>query len=726
MLRSLSFLPALAASLVAMGLVSLGMPVTGSTAAAAAPAAKGTARISEDPLEVRLDTMSPAHVPRRGAVVIRGTVTNLDVATWNGINVHPFTSNAPMTTAAELSAAVLSDPADYVGARITEPGAFSRIDSLEPGESQRFIVRVPREQLEVSTDPGVYWIGIHALGQDTGPRDSIADGRARTFIPQLPRTARRMKTALVVPLRSPLHFANDGSIDDVERWSASLATGGRLSNLLDFGVAAGNTPLTWLVDPAVPSAVRSLTKGNPARSLAPTLPEGVEKGDGPAPDDDTTSREPDGDPDDGDPAGASSESSAAEIDAAEDGASWLTGIRDVLDANQLLALPYGDLDVAAAANADPGMYRRARVQSTAALAELDLSGRPAVAPPSGLLSVTGIGTVEDNATLLLSDTAFAEQPPTLARAAGKEITVAASGAAGGGPGPEDALSSIGVRQRILSEAALRLLDDDPAGESARDSMVVALPDAWSPESAAGFFDGLDVPWLQLTSLRGATRGAPADVPLGSITYPPRAARAELGSESFRSARGLIRAGSTLESVLPRNDTISRQVGAEALSATSYQARGEAGLARSRADRSRRWIDEQLRQVTIEAPPSVTLSSETGSFAATLINNLDEPVLVRVEAVTDSTLTLRAPARVELKPGGSSTVLLTASSKKIGVHNVNLVVTNEDGVLLGSSDTLPIRSAQVSRIIWVILAVGVALLFGAIGVRLVRRIRSASA
>jgi hypothetical protein len=36
--------------------------------------------------------------------------------------------------------------------------------------------------------------------------------------------------------------------------------------------------------------------------------------------------------------------------------------------------------------------------------------------------------------------------------------------------------------------------------------------------------------------------------------------------------------------------------------------------------------------------------------------------------------------------------------------------------------LPIRSAQVSNVIWVIMGAGVLLLFGAILVRLVRRIR----
>ena len=54
-----------------------------------------------------------------------------------------------------------------------------------------------------------------------------------------------------------------------------------------------------------------------------------------------------------------------------------------------------------------------------------------------------------------------------------------------------------------------------------------------------------------------------------------------------------------------------------------------------------------------------------------------------------------------------------------------MLTDTDGTPLGSSDSLPIRSNRVSNVIWLILGTGVALLFGAILVRLFRRIRAAA-
>ena len=67
------------------------------------------------------------------------------------------------------------------------------------------------------------------------------------------------------------------------------------------------------------------------------------------------------------------------------------------------------------------------------------------------------------------------------------------------------------------------------------------------------------------------------------------------------------------------------------------------------------------------------------------------------------------------------MLLHASTHVLGVHSVTLELTNLTGRPLGARDTFPMRAETVSRLIWVIIGAGVALLFGAIVVRLVRRV-----
>ena len=118
-------------------------------------------------------------------------------------------------------------------------------------------------------EPGVYWFGVHALGTSAAGRDGVADGRARTFLPYVPpkdrgdpstpRWSSRCATRSCTRPTGPWPTSDD--------WVETLGEGGRLSSILDFGLAAGGLPITWLVDPAVPDSADQLVDGNPAREL---------------------------------------------------------------------------------------------------------------------------------------------------------------------------------------------------------------------------------------------------------------------------------------------------------------------------------------------------------------------------------------------------------------------------------------------------------------------------
>ena len=82
-------------------------------------------------------------------------------------------------------------------------------------------------------------------------------------------------------------------------------------------------------------------------------------------------------------------------------------------------------------------------------------------------------------------------------------------------------------------------------------------------------------------------------------------------------------GRLLETMLPVNDTVAGEVRDEALATASYASRVRPNSARVAADRSRYVLDRELAKVQVEAPPSVTLSSETGPFTATVTNGLDQ-------------------------------------------------------------------------------------------------------
>lgn len=713
MLRPLSLLPALVAVVTALApppaaadpdrppLVSRSQ-----SRSAPAPAAEAT------PLQVTIDALSPSYVPVKGPVRVSGSVTNTSDDPWRSINVYAFAGSSPITSSSALAEERGLDPVQPVGDRITDPGTFDDVDDLEPGQSTRFSLRVPRSSLAV-TEAGVYWFGVHALGEGPSGRDVTADGRARTFLPLVPRTRRTLDTALVVPVRHGIRRLDDGSIADVEQWADDLDSG-PLRTLVDFGASAGSRPLTWLVDPAVPEAVQSLVSGNPPRSLANTIgpePEGPEE---------TASAEPGPEAEPVPSESATPDPAEADLPpsaATEAGEAWLDRFREAVAGNQVLALPYGDLDVSAAVERDPRFYRWARKRSGNRLEAGGQRTSPAVNSPSGFVDPASIEALHERATVLVTDQMFGPEPPAVAQVDGRRLVVTSS-VAEGGPGPGDPLSAVKLRQQILSEAAVRLLGPG------RRPLVVLLPTDWAPSSTTGFFDGLDVPWVNLTDVDGLGDRPGGSVERDRLEYPQSQVRRELDAANFTSAGALVQAGETLQNLLTRNDEVAGEVRDEALTGLSHTSRDTPNAARAAADSSRRWIQDQLASVTVNAPRAVTLSSSTGRFAASVTNSLPYSVTVKLEAVADEPLRIAGPESIQVGPESTTSVLLNASSAQLGVSNVELVLTDEEGTPLGSSDTLPIRSVQVSQVIWVILGTGVALLFGAIVVRLVRRIRRA--
>ena len=703
---------------------------TGPAFAAAGPASPVTtpasavttpeAETDEAPLVVSIDTLSPAVVPDRGKVTITGSVTNVSEDSWEGINVYPLTSYAPLRTAAQVRRAEAQDPAEPVGDRVVTEGAFDTIDALAPGQSSQYLIRLPRSQVEVSGRPGVYWLGVQALGQSPEGRDLTADGRARTFWPLVPRgTGRRVRVAVVLPVRRGVKYLANGRVDHLDRWTRDLAPGGGLRDLVDLGAAAADRPLTWLVDPQVPATAARLAAGNPPRGpgLAEPDPDG-----GPG----SPEEDPPTEPADGaagaDGADGSRQAAGGAVlparQAALDGAAaaaeiWLDRYREAVRGSQVLRLPYGDMDAAAAAVHAPDLYVVARDDSRLP-ASARSRGRPALAPPSGYLDPAVLDVADPATIVLAADRAFTDRAPAVALVSGQRVVTTSAAVASGGPGPDDPFAPVAVRQRILAEAALRHL----AGE---ETLVALAPRYWDPASAVGFWEAFDdLDWLRLTGLAAATPpGTPVEE--SRLVVPEELPEPPTEAATFAAAASLVRAADTARRVT-ETEAVAAEVTAEALTATSYELADRPVAARSRLTASQDWLERRFRRIQVEAPASLTLSAETGPFNVVVRNGLDQQVTVRVAAIPDERVRIESSRPIQLGPGQRATVQLTARSTILGVHNVTLVVTDTEGTRLGSVSVLPVRAARVSQVIWLILGTGVALLATAIGIRLVRRVR----
>lgn len=714
MLRRSSLLPAL----VAVAATTVSLLVFAAPAPAAPPSAAATsvssapavARADDDePLEVTISSLSPSYLPGKGIVRLRGSVTNVSDERWRAINVHAFIDDTPRTSSAEL-AATSTTPIDAdVGDRITIPGTFDDIGSLAPGETTTYSLKLKRNQIPVSA-AGVYWFGAHALGNTTELRDGVADGRARTLLPLVPpETQGRERAALVIPVRRAIRHAPDGRLRAAQRWATDLGVGGRLRALADFGAAAGTMPVTWLVDPAVPDAVARLVEDNPPRTLADVTRPGENNGESGAPD-----------PGNGTP---STEAVEPGDEASEEppnvaaipGAAWLTRFREALAGDEVLALPFGDPDVNATASHAPSFYNAAVRRRGTELERWRVGTTPAVAPPDGYLSVDSVSVLAGDETVLLGDQALTTgEVRTSGRIDGHRVLFASSATALGGPAPGYPLSELAMRQRFLAEAAVRLLFHD------RTPLLSVLPPEFVPTTPATFWSGLDAPWLKMTDTEDLGRGRP--VPDDQIRYPVEQELTELDPENFEAAAELIAVGRTLDNVLPDNDVVAEQVLDEALTSLSDSERDRAIESRSDTAAAVSWITRRLERVRIRAPQGVTLSSMAGTLGTTVTNRLDQPVTVYLRTTSLGDVEVEASDPIELAPSSRQTVLLKATASSPGVHYVRVMVTDEEGTPLGAAQRVAIRSAQVSGVIWLILGVGVFLLFLAIAIRIVRRIR----
>ena len=718
-----------AACLAAVAVTAGTLVTTGTSPAAAgtggpASAAGVTAvkrKAADTPLQISLDSMSPSTIPERGNLTVTGTVTNTSEDTWTDLQVYLFRSLTPITTRAGLTEAVATDPATDVGPRITDEGTFAEIGDLAPGESTSYRVSVSRRDLALSGEPGVYWVGTHVLGAVNGVRTGLAAGRARSFMPLMDEDAAGTDLAVVVPLRERVRRATDGSLRGLRQWQADLSDDGRLGRIVQLASTAGSD-LTWLVDPAVLEAVSSVAADNPPFDTSP---------DGTGPDDETPDEEqssstPSATPDPAEetPEGEDGEAAPEPSPEAATAAQWLEAFRAESADDSMLALPYGDIDVAAiAANRLGGLLEESQRLSADTMTALGLTARTTVAPPRGFLPARALAALDPSTTVLMTDRAFPTRSGrVLGRSDGTRIVLTDSAATGGGPGPDDPLGALAVRQRLLSEAALHALTperDEP--------LVVTLPGRFDPGeewAAADFFGGLDVPWLTRVGVGEVVDAGPQATTTQPPLYPAAQRAAHVPFANQLASQELGELGRIYAELLTDNDSIADQLAKVGMLASSYQVRTRATAALARARETAARVRRTLARVTVDGPAFVSMTNEVGPIGVTVENQLDDTVTVQLEAQTPSgDVEIETPDPITLGPGQRAPVRMRARATSIGVHNVTLVATTTQGSQIGSRDQFTVRSSNIGTVIWVVMGAGGALLALAIVVRLTRRVRA---
>lgn len=660
------------------------------------------------PLAVQLARLDPGVLPRRGTITLAGTVRNVSEETWSAINVHPFVSPTPITDRAALAEAAATPAESEVGTRLVDEGQFAAIGDLEPGASARFRISIRVADLGAS-EPGVYWIGVHALGQNAQGRQ--VGGRARAFIPRLPpdRAGKlRSLVALVVPIREPVRRDADGALRNPSTWSRSLAPDGRLRRIVDLLASANGSPAAILADPAVVEAVEGIAEDRSGLSFGTAEPE--------------TGADSESGSDDGETSQAADPTRAYHrLDAADrlNAAAWMATFRTAASPRPLLRLGYGDPDVSGLARRDANLLERSAAMSADVAERLRLTSIPAVAPTNGWLDPESLDKLDKRSVVLVSDHGVPRARTTWRAPTGQDLLFTDAWASSGGPGPGDRLDALAVRQRILADAALR------ARRTPRTPLVVELPSDWDPGvdwQSADFFAGLDQPWLGLTSVNSGLDMITPDF-AGTLPYPERARKVEVAAPQVAAAEQLIDIGAALGSMLRTDNQIEHQTAAIALSAVSHHARGQRQRVTAQVQEVDEALQDQLAGIEVVGTDFVTLSGGTGTVSVTLVNGLTQPVTVGVRASSDDTrVQLSQPDPVELGPQESAVLRVKVDGSDIGVHAVTVTPTAPDGQSLGTPLTFNLRTSQVGTLIWIVLGAGAALLVVMIGRRVMRGLR----
>ncbi len=686
------------------------------SAAYAAPARPRAADASEaTPLDVQMTGMTPAVIPTKGKVVIRGVVTNVSTEDWTDINVAPFLSSEPMTTRDELADAAATDPAATVGNRLSDPGTYQNIGDLLPGGSRSFELRVPRDSMGITGEPGVYWIGVHALGTNSAGRDLVADGRARSFIPLVAPhrgVTRSVDVSLVLPFRERARRAADGSLSGPTRWAGLTGPDGRLTRLAQFAASAGTARVSWEVDPAVLDALDDYSQGNPALSLG-GRGRVEQPGASPSPSPSPSSPAP-ASTDAADTDGSTGSAGQGPDDQQrQQAASVLNLFLGAVRNDTLLAMPYADPDVAALLRNQPSLLTRAQALSATRMQARGLTGTPAVAPPDALFDPTLLGRIPAQTLMVLGDGGDLHSEPYGRLPTGQPLVLTDDRTSSGGPYPDGPTQPLAMRQRILAEAAL---DDDQR------PIVVRFPMRWDPGANwrdAHFFQTLTKPWLRLVPVQAG--GGPSTYD-GKLDYGKAQRAAEISAANVATTRVLVHTGDVLGELLANaNDVQDRLTGA-ALQGSAYSARPAPNLAAGQVRALDTTMRGRMDRVQVTGTDFVTLSGGDGTLTVTLVNGLRQPVDVGLHTLTHSpAVQVESAAPVELGPGQRTTLRLAVRSSN-GLHEVSMFPVTSKGHVLGTPLTFSVRTSQVGVVIWYVIGAAGVLLFVMILRRIVLRVR----
>ncbi len=661
-------------------LTALAPALTAAAAAGVSSAGTGspTAQVPGDGAvaTATLTTVRPAFVSTETEIVtLRGTVRN----TSDGTLVDPLPalrwSLDALQSAEELDL-ITSDPLFRYGR--VDYGYSTSLPDLDPGEEASFRLDVPLGDL--LPGPGVYVVGVDVLATlPDGLRVFVASARTTVAVdvPDRPR----VPVAMLWPLATDPSLLPDGRLLD-DAIATEIATGGRLEALV---AAASDDPVTWVLDPDLLTTVAAMTGGY------------------------ETLRPP----------GAGSGSADAPRFLAQLGAA-------LTPSTEVWALPVADPDAGGLLEAGIPPTDVARLLATTDTPSplTELVGQEA--PPVAMLAQRRVtaevlqtyGSAGVTTAVLAPDTVVSPSDASIVPLdASTSTAVLATRLV---PALQDPAvrPALEVRQRVLAETALAATDQPP-----RNGLVLVPPLRWRAPSTvltAALQAWRDAPWVDPVPMQDVPRGADAATLLPDLPAPRPVPEVVIsGLQELRS--DLQR----LEPLFASPPLTEPALSAASARATSTAWVGDPVGGAAYVAALQQGVAGAEQRISLVLSDSITLSSRSGRFPVTIVNDSDADVVVGVRFTSQNSSRLRvedAPPTL-LTAGEKRTVTAVALATANGRVVVSADLVTTEGEPVGTPEVTVVDVTDVGALGWTVIAAGAALMAAALVRGRLRRTRA---
>ncbi|MCS0635195.1 DUF6049 family protein [Streptomyces sp. LP05-1] len=669
-------------------------------------------------VHVSLDTVTPAAPVEGDTLTLSGTVTNEGKETVSNAQMDVRVGDGPTGRGAIDRAAGRTGGFTESGDGKPLGGPYTlKIPQLPSGITRDFSLSVPVDKLELDGD-GVRQLAVSLSGRTPSePYDQVL-GIGRTLLPWQPETTEK-KTGLTYlwPLISSTHLSAETGPDDQQTpvfenddLAAELAPGGRLQQLVSLGAGL---PVTWVVDPDLLATVEAMTRDYQIKDGSTRVPgthQAVAK-------------------------------------------QWLNELEKAVKDREIVALPYGDPDLASLAHRGRDVsgslsHLQPATEVAGATVETILHVKPSTDfawPVDGAIdpSIVDVATSAGaDKVIARSDSVRDDLPyaPNAARPIGGGTTAVVADAAlstaftGDLTRASDATRAV---QRFLAQT-LAITQQQPGKQ--RDIVVAPqrTPTTSQAQAMASALRTLEAQrWTQPLDLSTAALakpdpGATTEVP-GPADYPRELRRQELPVQAFQDMRATQDDLDNFTVILTFAYRVTTPFGNAINREMSASWRGRPEPARAYRAEVLRHLRGLTTEVQLIEKSDLTLSGRSATIPVTVQNKLLQGIdhlVLRLESSKPTRLGLNGGApmaeqQIQVDGGHSQSVKFTASANANGPVRMKAQLYTQDGRPYGKPMEFTVKVSEITPTVMLVIAGGVLLLVLA-GIRMYTHRKRAAA